>query len=183
VFPRSVAVYLELSAAGARPRRTVSRQRDRGDGRMIDNAIEGRTEARSRFEPSWLIVRDDLGAGGGPPEVLTLEAGGNGELEESVLPVFSFEEEALLFLRLCGFGVGGASARAAPRTSPRFSPMRARTPGASPSTPSPRSTGAGPTISSAYREKSSSGGSPPGDDTKRGAVARHGRSPVLQASG
>lgn len=71
---------------------------------MIDNAIEGRTGARSRFEPSWLIVRDDLGAGGGPPEVLTLEAGGNNELDESVLPVFSFEEEALLFLRLCGFG-------------------------------------------------------------------------------
>jgi hypothetical protein len=70
---------------------------------MIDNAIERRTEARSRFESSWLIVRDDLGAGGGPPEVLTLEAGGNGELDESVLPVFSFEEEALLFLRLCGF--------------------------------------------------------------------------------
>ena len=70
---------------------------------MIDNAIERRTEARSRFEPSWLIVRDDLGAGGGPPEVLTLEAGGNGELDESILPVFSFEEEALLFLRLCGF--------------------------------------------------------------------------------
>jgi hypothetical protein len=76
---------------------------------MIDNAIERRTEARSRFEPSWLIVRDDLGAGGGPPEVLTLEAGGNGELDESILPVFSFEEEALLFLRLCGFGGGGAS--------------------------------------------------------------------------
>jgi hypothetical protein len=73
---------------------------------MIDNAIEGRTEARSRFEPSWLIVRDDLGARGGPPEVLTLEAGGNGELDESILPIFSFEEEALLFLRLCGFGVG-----------------------------------------------------------------------------
>jgi hypothetical protein len=72
---------------------------------MIDNAIERRTEARSRFEPSWLIVRDDLGAGGGPPEVLTLEAGGNGELDESILPVFSFEEEALLFaapLRLRG---------------------------------------------------------------------------------
>jgi hypothetical protein len=84
----------------------VSRQRNRGDGRIIDNAIEGGTETRSRFEPSWLIVRDDLGAGGGPPEVLTLEAGGNGELDESILPVFSFEEEALLFLRLCGFGGG-----------------------------------------------------------------------------
>ena len=73
---------------------------------MIDNAIEGRTEASSRFEPSWLIVRDDLGAGGGPPEILTLEAGSNAELDESILAVFSFEEEALLFLRLCGFGGG-----------------------------------------------------------------------------
>ena len=73
---------------------------------MIDNAIEGGTEARSRFDPSWLIVKDDVGAGGGPPEILTLEAGSNAELDESVLPVFSFEEEALLFLRLCGFGGG-----------------------------------------------------------------------------
>ena len=73
---------------------------------MIDNAIEGRAEASSRFEPSWLIVRDDIGAGGGPPEILTLEAGSNTELDESILPVFSFEEEALLFLRLCGFGGG-----------------------------------------------------------------------------
>ena len=73
---------------------------------MIDNAIEGRTEARARFEPSWLIVGDDLGAGGGPPEVLTLEAGGNAELDGSILPIFSFEEEALLFLCLCGLGGG-----------------------------------------------------------------------------
>ena len=73
---------------------------------MIDNAIEGRTEARSRFEPSWLIVRDDIEAGGGTPEILALDAGSNTELDESILPVFSFEEEALLFLRLCGFGGG-----------------------------------------------------------------------------
>ena len=69
---------------------------------MIDNAIEGGTDATTRFETSWLIVRNDLGAGDGPPEVLTLGAGGDG----TILPVFSFEEEALLFLRLCGFGGG-----------------------------------------------------------------------------
>lgn len=73
---------------------------------MIDNAIEGRTDARSRFEPSWLIVRDEIEAGGGPPEILTLGAGGIAELDGSILPIFSFEEEALLFLRLCGFGGG-----------------------------------------------------------------------------
>jgi hypothetical protein len=69
---------------------------------MIDNVIEGGTGARTRFETSWLIVRDDLGAGGGPPEVLTLGI----EVDERILPVFSFEEEALLFLRFCGFGGG-----------------------------------------------------------------------------
>jgi hypothetical protein len=69
---------------------------------MVDNAIEGGTGTRARFETSWLIVRDDLGTGGGPPEVLTL----GGEVEERILPVFSFEEEALLFLRFCGFGGG-----------------------------------------------------------------------------
>jgi len=53
-----------------------------------------------------LIVRDDLGAGDGPPEVLTLGAGGGVEGDGTILPVFSFEEEALLFLRLCGFGGG-----------------------------------------------------------------------------
>jgi hypothetical protein len=69
---------------------------------MIDNVIEGGTGARTRFETSWLIVRDDLGAGGGLPEVLTLGS----EVDERILPVFSFEEEALLFLRFCGFGGG-----------------------------------------------------------------------------
>jgi hypothetical protein len=69
---------------------------------MIENAIEGGTGARTRFETSWLIVRDDLGAGGGPPEVLTL----GGEVDERILPVFSFEEEALLFLHFCSFGEG-----------------------------------------------------------------------------
>jgi hypothetical protein len=99
-------VYLEVPTADARPRRTVSRQRKREDGRMIDNAIEGGTDATTRFETSWLIVRNDLGAGDGPPEVLTLGAGGGVEGDGTILPVFSFEEEALLFLRLCGFGGG-----------------------------------------------------------------------------
>ena len=67
---------------------------------MIDNAVEGGTHARTRFETCWVIVREE--AGGGPPEVLTLAA----EVEERILPVFSFEEEALLFLRLCGFSGG-----------------------------------------------------------------------------
>ena len=66
--------------------------------------IEECTEARTRFETSWLIVSDDAGSGCGLPEVLTLGA----EVEDDgwILPVFSFEEEALLFLRLCGFGGG-----------------------------------------------------------------------------
>jgi hypothetical protein len=106
VFPGGVTVYLEMPAAAVRPRRTVSRRCERGDGRIIDNAIEGGTGTRTRFETSWLIVRDDLRAAGGPPEVLTLGAGNRGEGDESFLPVFSFEEEALLFLRLCGFSGG-----------------------------------------------------------------------------
>jgi hypothetical protein len=69
---------------------------------MIDNAVERGTGARARFEPSWLLVRDNLGSAGCPPEVLTL--GDGGESNESILPVFSFGEEARLFLRLCGFG-------------------------------------------------------------------------------
>jgi hypothetical protein len=73
---------------------------------MIDNAIEGGTDATMRFETSWLIVRYDVGAGDGPPEVHTLGAGGGDEGDGTILPVFSFEEEALLFLRLCGFGGG-----------------------------------------------------------------------------
>jgi hypothetical protein len=73
---------------------------------MIDNAIEGRTKARARFESSWLIVRDDLGAEGDPPEVLTLETGGKAKVNGRILPIFSFEEEALLFLCLCGLGGG-----------------------------------------------------------------------------
>jgi hypothetical protein len=73
---------------------------------MIDNVIERRTDATTRFEPSWLIVRGHVGAGGGPPEVLTLGAGGGVEGDGKILPVFSFEEEALLFLRLCGFSSG-----------------------------------------------------------------------------
>lgn len=73
---------------------------------MIDNAIEGGTDATTRFETSWLIVRNDLGAGDGPPEVLTLGAGDGVEGDGTILPVFSFEEEALLFLRLSGFKDG-----------------------------------------------------------------------------
>ena len=69
---------------------------------MIDNAVEEGACARTRFDTSWLIVRDSTGAEGGPPEVLTL---GN-RVEGKILPVFSFEEEALLFLRLCGLGGG-----------------------------------------------------------------------------
>ena len=72
---------------------------------MIDNTIERGTSARTRFEPSWPLVRDNFGAAGCPPEVLTLGAGDGGE-SERILPVFSSEEEALLFLRLCGFGSG-----------------------------------------------------------------------------
>jgi hypothetical protein len=84
----------------------VYRQRKREDGRMIDNAIERRTDATTRFETSWLIVRDEVGAGGGPPEILTLGAGGGVEGDGTILPIFSFEEEALLFLHLCGFSGG-----------------------------------------------------------------------------
>jgi hypothetical protein len=69
---------------------------------MIDNAIEVGACARTRFETSWLIVKDDVGAEGGPPEVLTLGVDG----DERVLPVFSFEEEAQFFLRLSGFKDG-----------------------------------------------------------------------------
>ena len=69
---------------------------------MIESAIESGTRARTRFETSWLIVRDDLGARYGPPEVLTLADGDGG----GVLPVFSFEQEALLFLCLGGFSGG-----------------------------------------------------------------------------
>lgn len=71
---------------------------------MIENSVEVGTDARTRFGTSWLIVRDDVGAGCGSPEVLTLGPGV--EDDGWILPVFSFEEEALLFLCLCGFGCG-----------------------------------------------------------------------------
>ncbi|MGH3146273.1 MAG: hypothetical protein ACRDTR_10785 [Rubrobacter sp.] len=61
---------------------------------MIENMLEEGIEERGRFGTSWLIVRD----GGGPMEVLTLGAAG----DEETLPIFSFEEEALLFLQLSG---------------------------------------------------------------------------------
>jgi hypothetical protein len=73
---------------------------------MIDDVTERRTDATTRFETFWLIVRGHVGAGGGPPEILTLEAGGGVEGDGKILPVFSFEEEALLFLCLCGFSGG-----------------------------------------------------------------------------
>jgi hypothetical protein len=73
---------------------------------MIDNATEKGTEAETRFEESWLIVRDDLDAAGRPPEFLTLGGGGNSGDDGGILPIFSFEEEALLFLRLGGFWDG-----------------------------------------------------------------------------
>lgn len=66
---------------------------------MLDNLVQGTTSARTRFENFWLIVRDDVGVEGYPPEVLTLGDGSGGKLDGSILPVFSFEEEALLFLR------------------------------------------------------------------------------------
>ncbi len=55
-------------------------------------------ESRTRFKTSWLIVKD----GGGPQEVLMLGT----EDCEKTLPVFSFKEEALLFLHLSGLGYG-----------------------------------------------------------------------------
>ena len=70
---------------------------------MLDNLVQGTTSARTRFENFWLIVRDDVGVEGYPPEVLTLGDGSGGKLDGSILPVFSFEEEALLFLRLSGY--------------------------------------------------------------------------------
>lgn len=51
-------------------------------------------EERSRPKTDWLIVRD---GSSGLREVLTLKVGG-----EEALPVFSFEEEALLYLNFSG---------------------------------------------------------------------------------
>lgn len=55
-------------------------------------------DSRTRFKIPWLIVRN----GGGPREVLML---GTNDYEKT-LPVFSFKEEALLFLHLSGLGYG-----------------------------------------------------------------------------
>ena len=68
--------------------------------------IEREIDQRGRFGTSWLIVRDDVGDEGGTPEVLTLGAEGGAGRGEKTLPVFSFEEEALLFLRLSGLADG-----------------------------------------------------------------------------
>lgn len=127
VFQRGATVYLGVPAPGKRPRRTVSRRRERGDGRMI----EGETRARTRFETSWLIVTDDLGPGGGPSEVLTLADGhvdghgtGDGaEVDGKVLPLFNFEEEAPLFLPLCGFSGGWRISKRGYR-GPSLGPLR-----------------------------------------------------------
>lgn len=57
----------------------------------------GRPPGRSPRSTYWLIARDRNGR----VEVLTIECGG-----EQALPVFSFEEEAELFLGLGGVGHG-----------------------------------------------------------------------------
>ena len=54
-------------------------------------------EERKRFGVSWLIERDE-----GVKKVLVLGTDG----EEKTLPVFSYEEEAWLFLDLSGLGPG-----------------------------------------------------------------------------
>lgn len=69
---------------------------------MIRDSLDEGNGARTRFETSWLIVRD--AAGCGSPEILTLGPGIEGD--GKVLPIFSFEEEALLFLRFCEFEGG-----------------------------------------------------------------------------
>ena len=146
---------------------------------MIDNAIEGGTGARTRFETSWLIVRDDLGAGGGPPEVLTLGS----EVDERILPVFSFEEEALLFLRFCGFGGGWHASKS------RIADLASVLSDACPDVRrvalirSPRSAPMGRTTSSACRERSSSGCWPPGDDAAHGPPCRRLRRVSLTPAG
>lgn len=65
----------------------------------------GRSPRRSPGSSYWLIVRD----GAGPVQTLTLGRGGERYSErysERALPVFSFEEEARMFLRL-GISGGG----------------------------------------------------------------------------
>ncbi len=56
--------------------------------------IEERVQRRKRFETSWLIVCD----AGDRREILMLGSRG----DEATLPIFSFEEEALLFLQFSG---------------------------------------------------------------------------------
>lgn len=64
----------------------------------------------SRYGNFWLIVRNDSANGITPQEILTLgvevEAECDTERAARTLPVFSFEEEALLFLRLSGLEAG-----------------------------------------------------------------------------
>jgi hypothetical protein len=168
VFPCRAAVYLKVPAAGASPRLTVSQQRDRGDGQMTDNALERGTSARARFEPSWLLVRDNPMAAGrmaaGRPRSSRSETRTEVRSTRVSCPYSVSRRGHCCSCATAALGVTGASERVAPRTSPRSFLMRGLTPSVSPSTPSPRSASAGPTIPSAYREKSSSGCSPPGDD-------------------
>ncbi|MBA2442003.1 MAG: hypothetical protein H0V53_06310 [Rubrobacter sp.] len=58
---------------------------------MVD---DGTTRLRGPFDAYWLIVKCGIGR----TEVLTVDRGGTGSL-----PVFRFEEEANLFLKLDGF--------------------------------------------------------------------------------
>ncbi len=60
----------------------------------------GTGEGQTGFGTFWLIVGGD----GARPEVFTLGDEGGTEGETRTLPVFSFEEEALLFLHLGGLG-------------------------------------------------------------------------------
>jgi hypothetical protein len=67
---------------------------------MPIEAVPERTTRPPRFlagQSRWLIVRD----GGGPVEPICVYGGG-----ERMLPIFSFEEEAQLFIRLGGYDDG-----------------------------------------------------------------------------
>ena len=66
---------------------------------MVTEHAMGRLSGRRFLSPTyWLIVRHE----NGEMEALTIDFGDGGE----ALPVFSFEEEAEMFLGLGGFGGG-----------------------------------------------------------------------------
>ena len=69
--------------------------RAKGDSRVIEKEAN---LGRSQYRNFWLIVRDEGANGSGPQELLTLGT----EDGARTLPVFSFEDEALLYLRLAG---------------------------------------------------------------------------------